>query len=132
MPRFDRSLPSPDLDPAQTARELAHRARDAAYVAIGAGVLGFQRLQVQRRELEARLAEPSGGAHDRLAAVRGDLTAVLTAVDQQVESLIEQVEAALSPLEERLPEPARDLAAQVHERARDARAQLRGRLGSTA
>jgi hypothetical protein len=29
--------------------------RDATYVAVGLGVLGFQRLQVRRRELERRL-----------------------------------------------------------------------------
>lgn len=30
-------------------------ARDAAYVTVGFGVLGFQQLQVRRRELESRI-----------------------------------------------------------------------------
>lgn len=34
---------------------LTKLARDAAYVAVGFGVLGFQRAQVRRRELRKRL-----------------------------------------------------------------------------
>lgn len=40
---------------------LTHAARDAAYVAIGFGVLGFQQLQVRRRELAKVLASESSG-----------------------------------------------------------------------
>ena len=48
-------------------------ARDAAYVAVGLGVLGYQRAQVQRVELQNRLsAGPlAGPAHRRGAPGRG-------------------------------------------------------------
>lgn len=51
MPSFDltnldlRRLPRPD-------RRAVTIARDLTYVSIGFGVLGFQRLQVHRRDLE--------------------------------------------------------------------------------
>jgi hypothetical protein len=35
--------------------ELGRLARDTIYVAVGFGLLGFQQLQVRRRELERRL-----------------------------------------------------------------------------
>lgn len=37
-------------------RQSAKLARDSFYVTVGFGVLGFQKVQVQRRELERRVA----------------------------------------------------------------------------
>ena len=45
---------TPDLTKA--AKDIAAVAKDATYVVIGAGVLGFQQAQVQRQELMKRLA----------------------------------------------------------------------------
>ena len=42
------------LDPLDGLRQ---GARDAVYAGVGFGVLGFQRLQVRRRELEAALGK---------------------------------------------------------------------------
>ena len=52
-----------------TLRSTTRLAREALYIGVGAGVLAFQRLQVQRRELEKELnrrfgtdtAEPTPG-----------------------------------------------------------------------
>jgi len=52
-------------------------ATDALYVAVGFGVLGLQRLQVRRRELEAQLPPEVSGllraAGDRLGAAVADV-----------------------------------------------------------
>jgi hypothetical protein len=52
-------------------------ASDALYVAIGLGVLGFQRLQVRRREIEAQLPPEVSGvlraAGERLGAAVADV-----------------------------------------------------------
>jgi HPt (histidine-containing phosphotransfer) domain-containing protein len=52
-------------------------ASDALYVAVGLGVLGFQRLQVRRRELEAQLPPEVTGvlraAGERLGAAVADM-----------------------------------------------------------
>ncbi len=54
-------------------------ATDALYVAVGFGVLGFQRLQVRRRELEAQLPPEVSGVvravGERAQAAIGDLLA---------------------------------------------------------
>ena len=42
-------------DPSDFLSQVSALATDGVYVAVGFGVLGFQRLQVRRRELEAQL-----------------------------------------------------------------------------
>jgi hypothetical protein len=44
-----------DLDLTAIAGRAADLAKDATYVTVGLGVLGFQRAQVRRREIERRL-----------------------------------------------------------------------------
>jgi hypothetical protein len=52
-------------------------ASDALYVAVGFGVLGFQRLQVRRREIESQLPPEVAGvlraAGERLGAAVADV-----------------------------------------------------------
>jgi hypothetical protein len=48
-------------------------ARDTAYVAVGFGLLGFQRAQVARRSLEKHLARSLPPEVSQLAAAAGDL-----------------------------------------------------------
>ena len=124
-------MPDINTDISKAAKDIANVAKDATYVVIGAGVLGFQQAQVQRRELMAKLQEPSSLA-ERVSTVRVDLTEAVQHVDTRVEDLmdrveeiIERVEAVFAPFEDRLPAQARDLAKQAHVQAKDARTQLR-------
>ncbi len=48
-------------------RDLRQRAEDAAYTAVGVGVLGFQQAQVRRRAVQKRLA--TAGQDARVQAV---------------------------------------------------------------
>lgn len=96
----------PDGDGA--ADELAAAVRDAAYVVVGFGVLGFQRAQVRRRELQ-RWAKD-----------------VEQRVDPLLDDLEERVDPLLDDLESRLPDKASDVVRQLRQTARDARDHLRG------
>ena len=132
-------LPEINTDVTKAAKDIAAVAKDATYVVIGAGVLGFQQAQVQRQELMKRLAEPKAGFEDRVTAARADLGGALHSVEVTVEGLmerfeeiIERLEAAVSPLEDRLPTQARDLAKQAHVQAKEARSQIRSRIPTTA
>jgi exonuclease VII small subunit len=132
-------MPEINADVSKAARDIAAVAKDATYVVIGAGVLGFQQAQVQRHELMRRLSDPKVALEDRVAAVRTDLGGALHTVDTTVESLavrfeeiIERLEAAVAPLEDRLPGQARDLAKQAHVQAKEARTQLRSRIPTAA
>ena len=124
-------MPDINTDITKAAKDIANVAKDATYVVIGAGVLGFQQAQVQRRELIAKLQEPSTIA-ERVSAARGDLTEAVHNVDTRVEDLmdrveeiIERVEAVFAPFEDRLPTQARDITKKAHVQAKDARTQLR-------
>jgi hypothetical protein len=52
---------------------LGRLARDSAYVAVGFGVLGFQRAQVARRSLEKRLGKSLPPEVTQLAKAAGEL-----------------------------------------------------------
>jgi polyhydroxyalkanoate synthesis regulator phasin len=137
MPEF--KIPEINADVAKAAKDIAGVAKDATYVVIGAGVLGFQQAQVQRQEIMKRLAEPKAGFEDRVTAARSDIGEALHTVEVTVEGLmerfeeiIERLEEAVAPLEDRLPTQARDLAKQAHVQAKEARSQIRSRIPNSA
>jgi uncharacterized protein YicC (UPF0701 family) len=112
----------PDLN--DLTSEVTQRARDAAYVAVGLGVLGFQRAQVQRQELRKRLAGELD-LDQRLSELRTAVTSGVQQLDELVEGAVQMVETSLQPLEEQLPPAARDLAQRVYEQAREVSVQIR-------
>lgn len=66
----------------------SHVVQDAAYVTVGLGLLGFQRLQVRRRELAQTVADPS-------TVVSGAVDLVVTAVGNRFKVIEERLGAAL-------------------------------------
>ncbi|MHB8219228.1 MAG: hypothetical protein ACYDHU_02735 [Acidimicrobiales bacterium] len=104
--------------------EVTNIARDAAYVVVGLGVLGFQKAQVQRVELKSKLAGDLA-VEDRLADLRTAVNTGIQQVDGIVEGALQFVETTLQPLEEQLPPVARDLAQKAHQQAREVRSQIR-------
>jgi hypothetical protein len=100
-------------------------ARDAAYVTVGLGVLGYQRLQVHRTELQNRLA-----ADDRLDAVRQGVAQGVRQIDDLAESATQFVETTLQPLEERLPAQVTQLTTRAREQGREIRSQIRQRVSA--
>jgi len=86
--------------------------KDAAYITVGLGVIGFQRAQVRRRELRTQL--------------NGQLTETRTQVEKIGKDIEGRVEPVIGQLEERLPAPARDLVKQARGAAKDVQSQLLG------
>lgn len=110
--------------------ELGKTLKDVAYVAIGFGVLGFQRAQLRRQDLlrelraqRARLEDQAGGARVLISALIADL-------EERFEPVAGEIEARLDEIEERLPEQAKALFGQVRVVAKDVQAQVRTRLAS--
>jgi exonuclease VII small subunit len=135
----EMKFPEFNTDLSKAAKDVAAVAKDATYVVIGAGVLGYQHAQVQRHELLKRLSDPKADLEGKVAAVRTDLSGALHTVDTTVESLmerfeeiIERLESAVAPLEDHLPPQARALAKQAHVQAKEARTQIRNRRPSAA
>jgi hypothetical protein len=115
----------PELD--EIPGGIAKLTRDAAYVAVGLGVLGLQRTQVQRQAIQRRVraGELEEAVEDVVAGLRAGLTRGVQQADAVVEATIVQLESSLEPLEQQLPPPVRELVALAHARVREARCQLR-------
>jgi len=87
--------------------DLANRMKDAAYVAVGLGVLGAQRLLVGRREAAKRV-EP------QVREAAAQLQRLTALADERVNPVIDRVE-------DRLPDATRGVVRSARGRATDAR-----------
>lgn len=96
---------------------------DAAYIAIGFGVITFQRAQVRRRELEQQFEAQTKELKTQLAKVADE-------VEERVEPLVGAVETSLDQFEERLPEQARDAFKSARTAAKEAGEAVRARLAT--
>ena len=101
--------------------DLTNTLKDAAYVAVGFGVIAFQKAQVRRRELEKQFGVSTEQFRDQLTNFAAD-------AEKNIEPVVEAVEASLDQLEERLPEQAREVFGQVRTSAKDLGEQFRTRL----
>lgn len=109
--------------------DLTKLARDAAYVAVGFGVLNFQRAQVRRRELTKQLASRVESLEGQLDEARGQVARLAQEVDERLEPMVAELEGRFGVAEEERLGPARDLVRQARRAARDASDQLRTRGG---
>jgi hypothetical protein len=107
------------------AEDLVGTARDAAYVAVGLGVLAIQRAQVRRNELMKSLADQRGDLEGRFGGVREEIGRGVKFIDSRVEQVFTTLEATIIPVEDRLPEPVGDLVRQARTQAHDVRQQIR-------
>jgi hypothetical protein len=112
----------------KTANDITKAAQDAAYVAIGLGVMGFQKAQVRRRELLSQLESRRATFETPINDFRKEIAKALKEIDKTFGQLFERVDATIEPVSERLPAGAQ---AVVHQ-AREARDHLRGYLTSLA
>ena len=72
--------------------------KDAGYVAVGVGVIAFQRTQVRRRELEQQLSD-AGQQIDKLTALLEERRKL---VEERIEALGEQLDRTVADLEARI------------------------------
>jgi hypothetical protein len=109
-----------DLNLDDVAETVADTVRDAFYVSVGAGLIAFQKLQVQRQELTksltAQLTEARGTAQGSLDTAKGQVESVSELFEARVKVLEERLsgiegrlESVLAQIEDKLPEQARDL-----------------------
>ncbi len=99
-------------------------ARDAAYVAVGLGVLAYQRAQVQRIELQNRLSQDFS-LDQTIGDVRQGVAKGYAQIDDLAEQAVQFVETTFQPLEERLPPTVTQLTSRAREQGREVRSQIR-------
>jgi hypothetical protein len=104
-------------------------ARDAAYIAVGLGVLAYQRAQVQRVELQKRLQKELP-IDQRIGDVRQGVAKGFRQIDDLAESAVQFVESTLQPIEERLPTTVTQVTTKAREQAREVRIQIRQRVSA--
>ena len=120
--------------------DMTQTLKDTAYVAVGLGVIGFQRAQVARHDLTRSLAadqdrlQEQVRAHveDVTSAVEAQLTDVKTQVakavtnlEETLEPVAKELESRLDEVEERLPEQVKVVVASARQVAETAAAQVR-------
>jgi hypothetical protein len=114
--------------------------KDAAYVAIGLGVIGFQKAQVRRRELtkhvDARTEQLRAQLEQRTKVVQDTVGSLLKQrldhLDKGIGAALDQVGERLEMVEPTLPEPAQQITRQVYTQAKEVRSQIRNLLGKYA
>ena len=127
--------------------------REGAYVAVGLGVLGFQRAQVRRREMakllgtDAGLAEQINGATEKiaeqltgvsdrvatnLASSREQFGELFRTVDERVAPTRAQIDQQVDALQERLPASARNVLSSLRSALAAPEASPRNAVGLTA
>lgn len=109
-------------------QQLTHTARDAAYTAVGLGVLGFQRAQVRRRELERQLQDPDGPLSAQLSGARTELGRLARELDRCLGPVVAQLDEGLGRVQSSLPEPAAQALSLARQQADRARVGLISRL----
>ena len=109
------------------SKGVADLARDAAYVAVGFGVLGFQRAQVQRAGLKNALAKDFP-LDQHLSGLRAEVTKGITQLDDLLESATQFIETSMQPLEQQLPSTVTQLTSKAFGQSREVRSQIRQRV----
>lgn len=109
--------------------DLTKTIKDAAYITVGLGVIGFQRAQVRRQEARKRL-------HTQLTETKGQVQKLAGEFEKRVGDLEKRVETGLGQVESRLPAAPMELVKQARVAADDVQskvqAKVRARLGRPA
>ncbi len=130
--RFARTWRTTAGDPPVTALDdVAKTVKEAAYVAVGFGVLGFQQAQVRRRGLTKQLQEQRPDLESQVAETRSQLADLARQVEQRLEPVVvdlsQRAEPVLEGIESRLSGQAREVWTQLRKAARETQEQLRVR-----
>ena len=127
------------------SQNVSQNLRDTAYVAVGLGVLGFQRAQVARRELatnvtgdrqrleasvRAQVEDLSSVLETQLTEVREQLGKATATLEEVLEPVAKDLEVRLNEVEGRLPEPVRSVVASARQAAESAATQVRSLLAA--
>ncbi|HTU37883.1 MAG TPA: hypothetical protein VMF35_07690 [Acidimicrobiales bacterium] len=111
------------------SKGVTNLARDAAYVAVGLGVLGYQRVQVHRVELQNRLSQDLA-LDQHIDDVRQGVAKSVRQIDDLTESAVRLFETTIQPIEDRLPPSVTQLSVRAREQAREVRTQIRQRVNA--
>jgi hypothetical protein len=124
----------PTVDVEKAVSDLNHALKEAAYVAVGLGLLAFQRAQVRRVELtkqfeEARDQINTDQLETQWEAIRAQVVDMARLVDEWLVPARTQIGEQMDLWGTRLPEPARNLVRTVREAASSQEQNVRNVVG---
>jgi hypothetical protein len=105
--------------------DLRKTVQDAAYVAVGVGVIGFQRAQVRRQELIKQLDTQRQQLETQMGEARNQVQKLVKDFEARLEPFRTEVDQRFTTFEELLPGQARGLVQQMRSLARETQAQAR-------
>jgi hypothetical protein len=111
--------------------KLTELAKGAVDTAVGLGVLGLQKLQVGRVELQKRLVKNDTLA-DGYSGLRTETLRRASKIDSLVTDALKSFESSLHPVTGRLPEPARHVASVAQARIDELHAKVSQYLASAS
>jgi len=117
-------MPNVNTNISTLSKGVTDLARDAAYVAVGLGVLGYQRAQVQRVELQSKLSGDLA-IDQRIDEVRHGVAKGFAQIDELAETATNFLESTFQPIEEKLPATVTQITSKAREQAREVRTQIR-------
>lgn len=137
MPEFEfPNIDFRDIDMQRAAADLNGAVKEAAYAAVGFGVLGFQRAQVRRvemtKQLNERFGELSGRFNDlsgRVGEFSDQLADLARAADDALQPVRHEIDQRLNEIEEALPSPADGLLHSLRESASAGERAIRSAVG---
>ncbi|MDP9073851.1 MAG: apolipoprotein A1/A4/E family protein [Actinomycetota bacterium] len=103
---------------------------DAAHVVIGFGVIGWNKVQVRRRELMKELTGRSQRVESQLDSAKEQLSGAVRDIDARLKPLRRDLDDRLEKMAERLPGKAREVFESAREIARDTEHQVRQAVGA--
>jgi len=120
--------------------DVTNTLKDAAYVTVGLGVLGFQKAQVGRVELIKLLEEQRQQLISQLTSAGQTIEAQIAELTRLIKTLAADLDTRVAPvrnavedgfdaLEERLPVQTRALVEQARTTAKETESHMRARLG---
>ena len=103
--------------------------KDAAYVTVGFGVLGFQKAQVRRVELTKQIEEQVKTLEAQVAEGRKSVAGFASQLEEFVAPVRTQIETQLDTLEAALPATVADIVKQARTVAHQTEGNVRKTLG---
>jgi ElaB/YqjD/DUF883 family membrane-anchored ribosome-binding protein len=125
MPTKENADEGPDL-----ATDLAKFFKDAGHAAIGFGVIGWNKVQVRRRELMEELSSQRHQVEGHLDGAREQVAAAIRNLDARLEPVRHDLDNRLDKVGERLPEPVRDVVRSARRLARETEHHVRQAVGA--
>jgi hypothetical protein len=110
--------------------------RDAAYVAVGIGVIGFQQLEARaealRTQFSSQRVELDKQVTERRERAQAQFAKLAKELEERFEPVQKSIETGVDNLQELLPERAKELLTQARAAALEAQTNLRSRLNGAA